>query len=197
MILRPFLALAALALPALAHRIEVEPGQKECYYEHLNPEDRMTVTYEVGGSSAGGHLDIDFYVIEPRGNVIYTSHKEPQGTFSLAAEIAGQYTYCFSNEMSSYSRKTLSFNVHGVLFLGEEEHIAPVEQEIRDLSSGLQMVKDEQAYLVVRERVHRNTCESTNSRVKWWAIVQIVILLAVYAWNVHYLKSWFEVKRVL
>ena len=50
-----------------------------------------------------------------------------------------------------------SFNVHGVLYIGDEEHIAPVEQEIRDLSSGLQMVKDEQAYLVVRERVHRNS----------------------------------------
>ncbi|KAK4686747.1 hypothetical protein P7C73_g3369, partial [Tremellales sp. Uapishka_1] len=99
--------------------------------------------------------------------------------------------------MSSYSRKVLSFNVHGVLFIGDDEHIAPVEQEIRDLSAGLQLVKDEQAYLVVRERVHRNTAESTNSRVKWWAIVQTVILFSTCAWNVHYLKSWFEVKRVL
>lgn len=44
-----------------------------------------------------------------------------------------------------------------VLFVGDDEHIAPVEQEIRDLSSGLQTVKDEQASLVVRERVHRNS----------------------------------------
>lgn len=57
-----------------------------------------------------------------------------------------------------------SFNVHGILYIGGEEQTAPVEQEIRNLASGLQMVKDEQAYLVVRERVHRNTCEST---VRW------------------------------
>jgi hypothetical protein len=56
-----------------------------------------------------------------------------------------------------------SFNVHGVLYVGDDEHIAPVETEIRDLSSGLQMVKDEQAYLVVRERVHRNS-ESGEAR---------------------------------
>ncbi len=36
-----------------------------------------------------------------------------------------------------------------------------------------------------------------NSRVKWWAIVQTVILFSLCAWNVHYLKGWFEVKRVL
>lgn len=46
------------------------------------------------------------------------------------------------------------------MFMGDDEHIAPVEQEIRDLSSGLQLVKDEQAYLVVRERVHRNSQSS-------------------------------------
>lgn len=37
----------------------------------------------------------------------------------------------------------------------------PVEREIRNLASNLQLVKDEQSYLVVRERVHRDTCEST------------------------------------
>jgi len=197
MILRPLLSSFILACVAFAHRIEIDPGDKACYFENLQPQDRMTVTYEVGGSSGGGHLDIDFFVTEPRGQTIYTSFKKPEGTFSLAADYAGRYTYCFSNEMSSYARKFLSFNVHGVLYFGDDEHIAPVEQEVRDLSAGLQMVKDEQAYLVVRERVHRNTAESTNARVKWWAIVQTVILLALCGWNVHYLKSWFEVKRVL
>jgi hypothetical protein len=43
------------------------------------------------------------------------------------------------------------------LYVGDEEKIAPVEREIRELSSTLQLVKDEQAYLVVRERVHRNS----------------------------------------
>lgn len=44
-----------------------------------------------------------------------------------------------------------------MLYLEEDEKIAPVEQEIRTLSNNLQLVKDEQAYLVVRERVHRDS----------------------------------------
>jgi hypothetical protein len=51
----------------------------------------------------------------------------------------------------------ISFNVHGVLYVEDEGHIAPVEHEIRELSAGLQGVKDEQEYIVVRERVHRNS----------------------------------------
>ena len=66
--------------------------------------------------------------------------------------------------------------------------VAPIEREIRQLASGLQSVKDEQEYIVVRERAHRNTAESTNSRVKWWSVLQAVVLFSVVAWQVYYLK---------
>ena len=49
-------------------------------------------------------------------------------------------------------------------------------------------VKDEQEYIVIRERTHRNTAESTNERVKWWSVAQVIILFAVVAWQVYYLK---------
>lgn len=92
--------------------------------------------------------------------------------------------------------------------------VAPIEREIRSLASGLAAVKDEQEYIVVRERTHRNTAESTNSRVKWWSIIQAFVLFAVVAWQVYYLQvsttiehpsvptltsvqSFFEVKRVI
>lgn len=107
-------------------------------------------------------LELTRQVTAPNGNTISTQSKQAQGTFSTTATSTGRYTYCFSNEMSSYATKTVSFNVHGVLYSDTDE-MGPVEEEIRDLASGLQLVKDEQAYLVVRERVHRNTCESTVS----------------------------------
>lgn len=66
--------------------------------------------------------------------------------------------------------------------------VAPIEREIRSLASGLAAVKDEQEYIVVRERTHRNTAESTNSRVKWWSIIQAFVLFAVVAWQVYYLQ---------
>ncbi|ODN79921.1 hypothetical protein L202_03809 [Cryptococcus amylolentus CBS 6039] len=149
-----FLVLLLVPLAAFAHRLELEAGEKECFFETLDTQDKMTVTYEVGG---GGHLDVDFYVMDPNGNVINKQDRKPQGSFSIQVDRPGRFTYCFSNEFSSMSSKTLSFNVHGQLFMGDEEQIAPVEQEIRDLSAGLQLVKDEQAYLVVRERVHRDS----------------------------------------
>lgn len=66
--------------------------------------------------------------------------------------------------------------------------MAPIEREIRDFANGLKTIKDEQEYIVVRERRHRNTAESTNSRVKWWSIFQAIVLFAMVGWQVYYLK---------
>ncbi|KAF8665683.1 hypothetical protein AX16_000136 [Volvariella volvacea WC 439] len=183
-------------VPALvgAHLIEVSAGKKECFFEDLNTNDKMTVTYQVGG---GGHLDIDFWLTDPENKVLNKQVRQSTGSVSITAQKNGRHEYCFSNQMSAIADKMVSFNVHGVIYVGEDETVAPIEREIRLLAAGLASVKDEQEYIVVRERTHRNTAESTNSRVKWWSIVQAIVLFAVVAWQVYYLKSFFEVKRII
>jgi hypothetical protein len=57
-------------------------------------------------------------------------------------------------------------------------------------------VKDEQGYIVVRERTHRNTAESTNARVKWWSIFQLMVLSGNGIFQVWWLKRFFEVRHV-
>jgi hypothetical protein len=64
---------------------------------------------------------------------------------------------------------------------------------VRDLSELVAQVKDEQGYIVVRERTHRNTAESTNARVKWWSIFQICVLMGEGIFQVWWLKRFFEV----
>ncbi|TDL29448.1 supernatant protein factor C-terminal domain-containing protein [Rickenella mellea] len=174
--------------------IEVEAATKQCFFEDLHKNDQMTVTYQVGG---GGHLDIDFWLADPDNMALGKHIKQSTGTVSITAEKDGRHEYCFSNQMSTLADKMVSFNVHGVIYMGEDDAIAPIEREIRALAKGLQAVKDEQEYIVVRERVHRNTAESTNSRVKWWSILQAIVLFSVCAWQIYYLKSFFEVKRVI
>ncbi|KAG8927645.1 p24 complex component [Tulasnella sp. 419] len=179
---------------AWAHMIDLPASKKECFFEDLHIHDKMTVTYQVGG---GGHLDIDFWLKDPVGYYIAKQDKESTGTATLTAEKDGRYTYCFSNEMSTVSDKQVSFNVHGVVYVPDDGTVAPIEREIRNLAIGLQGVKDEQEYIVIRERTHRNTAESTNDRVKWWSVFQTILLFAVCGWQIYYLKSFFEVKRVI
>ncbi|KAJ3996033.1 emp24/gp25L/p24 family/GOLD-domain-containing protein [Lentinula boryana] len=183
---------------AYAHMIDVPAGKKECFFEDLHKQDKasliMTVTYQVGG---GGHLDIDFWLADPEGRLLGKQVKQSTGTLSVTAEKNGRFEYCFSNQMSAIADKIVSFNVHGIIYVGEDDVVAPIEREIRLLAHGLAAVKDEQEYIVVREKTHRNTAESTNDRVKWWSVLQAVVLFAVVGWQVYYLKSFFEVKRVI
>jgi len=181
---------------ASSNLIEIPASKKECFFEDLHVNDQMTVTYQVGG---GGHLDIDFWISDPTGSAIKKNIRFSTGTASITAEKDGRYEYCFSNQMSTIADKIVSFNVHGVIYVGDEaaEIVAPIEREIRSLAHSLSSVKDEQEYIMIRERTHRNTAESTNGRVKWWSILQALVLVSVVAWQVYYLKSFFEVKRVI
>ena len=67
---------------------------------------------------------------------------------------------------------------------------------VRLLSELLAQVKDEQTYIVIRERTHRNTAESTNARVKWWSIFQLGVLIGEGVFQVWWLKRFFEVSLV-
>ncbi|KAH8830214.1 COPII-coated vesicle protein [Flagelloscypha sp. PMI_526] len=211
-VLAIFLSTLFLQL-ASAHLIDIDAGKKECFFEDLSTNDKMTVTYQVSG---GGHMDIDFWLTDPTDKVLSKKIRQSTGSVSITAEKNGRHEYCFSNQMSAIADKVVSFNVHGVIYIPEDgiiflhslcfrfsfslelaDIIAPIEREIRKLSQGLTAVKDEQEYMVLREKVHRNTAESTNSRVKWWSILQSIILFAVVGWQVYYLKSFFEVKRVI
>jgi p24 family protein beta-1 len=68
---------------------------------------------------------------------------------------------------------------------------------VKLLSDLLSQVKDEQTYIVVRERTHRNTAESTNARVKWWSVFQLGVLVGMCIFQVWWLKRFFEVSQYL
>lgn len=160
----------------------------------------MTVTFQVGDREFGGagSLHIDFWIQNPVGG--YQTHQKSvaNGDYSFQAEHDGRFTYCFSNEHWSATSKDVSFNVHGIVYVPEPESPSdPLEAEVRQLSALLARVKDEQSYIVLRERTHRNTAESTNARVKWWSIFQMAVLLGEGIFQVWWLKRFFEVKRVV
>lgn len=50
----------------------------------------------------------DLQLKDPQSKVLYSQHRSPTGTYSFTAKIDGRYNYCFSNEMSTVSPKTLS-----------------------------------------------------------------------------------------
>ncbi|KAI9779343.1 MAG: p24 complex component [Geoglossum umbratile] len=213
------LALGGLLGVAAAHNIQMNAHSRECFHEQLHKDDKMTVTFQVGDREFGGssgNMEVDFWVrpaiptasdaVNSRDSLIadpngaYTVHQQAvsSGDHSFTAHADGKYVYCFSNEHWSATSKEISFNVHGVVYVPESDAPSdPLEAEVRQLSELLTQVKDEQSYIILRERTHRNTAESTNARVKWWSIFQLGVLIGEGIFQVWWLKRFFEVKRVV
>ncbi|CAO3614930.1 unnamed protein product [Mucor fragilis] len=175
----------------------IKPGEVQCYHEELEVGEKITVSYQVGD---GGNLDIDFWFQDPTDAIIISTTRTSSNSHTLQANIEGKYTYCFSNEFSTVSEKKVGFNIHENIQKIHEsikEHTYPLEKEIAELAESIFAVKAQQEYIVVRERQHRDTAESTNARVKWWSMAQLGLLVSVCLWQVYYLKRFFEVKRAV
>lgn len=69
----------------------------------------------------GGHYDVDCYVEDPNGRTIYKETKKQYDSFPHRTEVQGVYTFCFSNEFSTFSHKTVYFDFQ----VGDEPPILP------------------------------------------------------------------------
>lgn len=183
-----------------AHNVLLPSNGKRCFFENLKRNDELAVSFQFGNREvrATEQLTGDFWVTSPKGTIIKSLREVSHGDVSVKASDAGKYGYCFSNEMSSLDTKDVSFNIHGVVYVDvTDPNNDSLDAAVRRLSILTQEVKNEQSYIVVRERTHRNTAESTNDRVKWWSVFQLIVVAANCIFQIVYLKRFFEVKTLL
>jgi len=187
--------IALLLASASALTFNVDPSKEECLYDEIQSGTKVSGSFQV---STGGFLDIDCKVSGPDERSIYAVKKETEGRFTFIAHESGVYKFCFSNVMSTVTPKTVSFS----LVVGEpnksqvakSEHVTPLEKSVLALSEGLAQIQAEQEYMRMRERAHRNTSESTNTRVLVWSLLEAGALVAMCAVQIFYLRRFFETK---
>ena len=54
---------------------------------------------------------MDYSVRGPKDNIIMDNNKERQVDAVFTAKEAGEYKFCFDNEMSTYSEKLVDFEI--------------------------------------------------------------------------------------
>lgn len=73
-----------------------------------------------------------------------------------------------------------------------QEKLKPVEADLRRIEAMVGEIVTEMDYLRIREQKLRDTNESTNERVKWFAFGTMGMLLGLGAWQVVYLRAYFR-----
>ena len=72
------------------------------------------------------------------------------------------------------------------------EKLKPLETELRRIEELVGEIVAEMDYLKGRETKLRDTNESTNERVKWFAYGTMGMLVGLGAWQVVYLRAYFR-----
>ena len=108
-----------------------------------------------------------------------------------------------SNRMSTLTAKTVHFHIsvgdpmETLAKSKDKKRPDSIERSIVRLEEGLMEIRDEQQYLRTRERIHRDTAESTNDRILYWSVFESGLLLLMSIGQVYYLRRCFEVKRLV
>ncbi|CCH58672.1 hypothetical protein TBLA_0A08830 [Henningerozyma blattae CBS 6284] len=184
-----------------AHNVLLPPYGRRCFFETMSKGDEFAVSFQFGdrNPSSEHQLNGDFIVYGPNRNEVLKSLRGvSHGDVSLSIPYDGQFQYCFLNENSNVDSKDVTFNIHGTVFVDlNDPESDTLDSAIRHLNKLVHEVKDEQGYIVIRERTHRNTAESTNDRVKWWSIFQLGVVIANSVFQIYYLKRFFEVTSLV
>lgn len=114
---------------------------------------------------------------------------------------------CFRNELLPGGQQGASRHVELDIDIGADamdwsaiqkaEKLQPMEAELRRIESSLGEVVDKMDYLKVREQRLRDTNESTNERVKGFAVLGMITLIGSGVWQVFYLRRFFQRKKLI
>jgi len=189
---------------------DVGAGKKECFVVRTTRETTVTGNFEV--------LDdetelIAVTVIGPGDKVHYETRfsgkgaverRHSEGTFDFDADADGDYTMCIHNgtpEKNDGQERTVGFNFREMDLTDEEdmggEEYTGLENEMYDLQRGLDFLTDHQSYMNQREDLHKEELESISRSVLIWTVLEAVILVGLAAWQISYVRGFFETKRRL
>lgn len=104
---------------------------------------------------SGGSFDIDWVVTDPTDTIVIDGERDRQGDYIFTAQQVGEYSFCFNNDMSSFSEKLVDFDI---MVESEPRPSAPakptsmveqtssLEESIYKLSGSLSSIQRTQKY---------------------------------------------------
>ncbi|ESN90466.1 hypothetical protein HELRODRAFT_70799 [Helobdella robusta] len=215
MIFNPIKSFVCFFLPAI-HGLYFHIGetQKKCFIEDI-PDDTLVVgKYKVEifdanisrfvPSLPGLGMHVEVKDVEDKTMLSRTYASE--GRFSFTSHMAGEHLICLHANTSAWFGGH-QLRIHLSIQVGErandyqeiasKDKLTELQLRVRQLLDQIEMISKEQNYQRFREERFRETSESTNQRVFWWAVAQLSILVVTGFWQMKHLKGFFEAKKLV
>ncbi|KAK9465876.1 emp24/gp25L/p24 family/GOLD-domain-containing protein [Lipomyces arxii] len=196
-------SLFASYVTATALTYSVAANERACFYAQVDqPGYKIAFYFAV---QSGGSFDIDYSVHSPSLKVIVSGEKERQGDFVFTGNEVGEYRFCFLNEMSTFAEKLVDFEiaveneVRAELPIkqagGTEDESSTLDNSIHSLSGKLTSISRTQKYFRTRENRNFSTVKSTESRIFWFSIVEVLAIVGMAIFQVFVVQFFFTGSR--
>lgn len=172
--------------------LSISASEQRCFYAYVSSaEDRVMFSYQV----RAGHTDFDVEVKRPDGGTVFysaASEHDAENRVFFVAQKPGEYSFCLDNTGHSRSEKIIAIQVAVESHKHNLKRSDPLVKSLRHVSANLQGLVAEQVSLRTREREHRDTIESNNTRVITRFIIELTAMLAMSVGQVWYLRRLFN-----
>ncbi|KAH9817995.1 emp24/gp25L/p24 family/GOLD-domain-containing protein [Melampsora americana] len=161
-----------LQVDASALTTNIIAGERLCFYAWVDKlHEKVGFYFAV---QSGGAFDIDWTITDPHDTIVIEGEKERQGDYIFTANAVGEYSFCFHNDISSFSEKFVDFDI---MVENEPRPVAPakptsiteqtssLEDSIYKLSGSLSNIQRTQKYFRTRENRNVSTVKDTRDRI--------------------------------
>ncbi|GEQ67894.1 hypothetical protein JCM33374_g1560 [Metschnikowia sp. JCM 33374] len=192
----------------------LQTGQTRCFYEDL-PSDALVVgkldAYEfderMNDFFKNGNLKLKITVDETFDNDhrVVDQNSNPSGDFMFNSHDSGEHKFCLTplyTDGTHGKKHRIFFDVaigaaSDVVDSKSAKKVDALTLQIQDLNRKLLEIHQEQESIRERESLFRNQSESTNSRVVWWSIIQVVVLVGTCTYQLRHLKGFFVKQKIV
>ncbi|CCX11691.1 emp24/gp25L/p24 family/GOLD-domain-containing protein [Pyronema domesticum] len=185
-------------------------NKPRCIRNYVSKDTLVVVTVTASGNKGDGQT-LNIHIKDTVGNE-YGKSKDVAGgetrmAFTSHADAA--FDVCFDNTMTDSSRKTMGLvraieldvdigaDARDWAAIQAAEKLKPVEIELRRIEEVVSEIVNQMEYLRRREQKLRDTNESTNERVKYFALAVMATLVGLGGWQVFYLRAYFKSKHLI
>ncbi|KAI5818446.1 emp24/gp25L/p24 family/GOLD-domain-containing protein [Pyronema omphalodes] len=181
---------------------KLNANEKQCFYIH-NEKKHAKVAFYFAVQS-GGAFDIDYLVTGPHDKIIVDGTKERQGDFVFTANEVGEYSFCFSNDMSTFAEKMVDFEITVENEARAElpskqgtspEHLSSLEESLFKISNQLSTISRNQKYFHTRENRNLFTVQSTEWRIFNFSVLESLTMVVMAVLQVLAVRYLFQGSR--
>ncbi|KAJ1329102.1 emp24/gp25L/p24 family protein [Microdochium nivale] len=196
------LAWLVSAVSATALTYKLSPHEEACFYASTEKTGTKMAFYFAVQS--GGSFDVNYEVTGPGGRIILDGEKERQGDFVFTANEAGEYKFCFANDMSTYTEKFVDFEIAVEDEVRAQlpakqgtspEQTTQLEESIYKISGQLSTITRSQKYFRTRENRNFATVRSTEGRIFKFSLIQCIMVVAMGGLQVFVVRFFFQGAR--